>query len=109
MFGSARCTRIDACPIAEQCWCLTTCIALAAAAALVVRRLSEGLRVWRIGRPECVEPIAECAAARRKRVDLTLLQKYGLTEFLQRALEVGEFDLNCLDSCGIIHSEIISA
>jgi len=33
-------------------------------------------------------------AARRQRIDLSLLQQDGLPEFLQRALEVGQLDFN---------------
>jgi hypothetical protein len=76
---------------------------------LIMRRLFERLRAGRIAGPEFIETISECAAARRQCVDLSLLRQHGVTKFLQRALEVREFDLDRFDSCGIVHKEIISA
>jgi hypothetical protein len=74
-----------------------------------MRRLFEWRRVRRVCRLEIIESIGQCVAARRQHIDLSLLLDHSLTEFLQRALEVGQFDLESLESCGITHKEIISA
>jgi hypothetical protein len=106
-FDSTRCTRVGECPNAERRFYLI--VSRWKQQQLIMRRLLERLRVWGIGRPECINPIGECAPLCCQRVDLSLLRQDGLTELLQRAFEVGEFDLDGFDSCGIIHEEIISA
>jgi hypothetical protein len=110
MFDSTQCIRIGECPIAERRFHSYIYVCPAGnTVTLIMRRLFELVRVRPFFGFEFIKTIGKCAPARHQRVDLSLLRQHGLSEFLQRALEVREFDLDRFDSCEIIHEEIISA
>ena len=69
---------------------------------LIVRRLLKA-RGACLPAFEHLDLALELAVARRKRIEVALLAHDGLTEFVQRLLQVREFDLDGLEPVGFGH------